>query len=126
MRRLGQALSRTTRLVNTLEQRVAVRLQADIASIDARWANASARSTCEPSGSSHDAIRPTSSVTAGTRGPAAALLTMMHSQHISATSETGQWHEHVEPGARTLAWRPSSLAGDARIRPTAEYHASSA
>jgi H(+)-transporting ATP synthase subunit D len=34
MRRLGQALARTTRLVNTLEQRVAVGLQADIASID--------------------------------------------------------------------------------------------
>lgn len=34
MRRLGQALDRTTRLVNTLEQRVAVGLQADIASIE--------------------------------------------------------------------------------------------
>ena len=33
MRRLGQALSRTTRLVNTLEQRVAVRLVADLAEI---------------------------------------------------------------------------------------------
>jgi vacuolar-type H+-ATPase subunit D/Vma8 len=33
MRRLGQALSRTTRLVNTLEQRVAVRLVADLAGI---------------------------------------------------------------------------------------------
>ena len=33
MRRLGQALSRTTRLVNTLEQRVAVRLAADLAEI---------------------------------------------------------------------------------------------
>jgi H(+)-transporting ATP synthase subunit D len=33
MRRLGQALSRTTRLVNTLEQRVAVRLVADLADI---------------------------------------------------------------------------------------------
>ena len=33
MRRLGQALSRTTRLVNTLEQRVAVRLLADLADI---------------------------------------------------------------------------------------------
>lgn len=33
MRRLGQALSRTTRLVNTLEQRVAVRLIADLAEI---------------------------------------------------------------------------------------------
>jgi H(+)-transporting ATP synthase subunit D len=33
MRRLGQALSRTTRLVNTLEQRVAVRLTADLAAI---------------------------------------------------------------------------------------------
>ena len=33
MRRLGQALSRTTRLVNTLEQRVAVRLTADLAEI---------------------------------------------------------------------------------------------
>ena len=31
MRRLGQALSQTTRLVNTLEQRVAVRLGADLA-----------------------------------------------------------------------------------------------
>ncbi|MCC7380300.1 MAG: V-type ATP synthase subunit D [Deltaproteobacteria bacterium] len=31
MRRLGQALSRTTRLVNTLEQRVAVSLGADLA-----------------------------------------------------------------------------------------------
>jgi H(+)-transporting ATP synthase subunit D len=33
MRRLGQALSRTTRLVNTLEQRVAVALAADAATI---------------------------------------------------------------------------------------------
>jgi vacuolar-type H+-ATPase subunit D/Vma8 len=33
MRRLGEALSRTTRLVNTLEQRVAVRLVADVAEI---------------------------------------------------------------------------------------------
>jgi V/A-type H+/Na+-transporting ATPase subunit D len=33
MRRLGQALSRTTRLVNTLEQRTAVRLLTDIAAI---------------------------------------------------------------------------------------------
>jgi vacuolar-type H+-ATPase subunit D/Vma8 len=33
MRRLGQALARTTRLVNTLEQRVAVRLSADVAAI---------------------------------------------------------------------------------------------
>ena len=33
MRRLGQALSRTTRLVNTLEQRVAVRLTADVTAI---------------------------------------------------------------------------------------------
>ena len=33
MRRLGQALSRTTRLVNTLEQRVAVSLSADLAAI---------------------------------------------------------------------------------------------
>ena len=33
MRRLGQALSRTTRLVNTLEQRVAVELSANLASI---------------------------------------------------------------------------------------------
>jgi vacuolar-type H+-ATPase subunit D/Vma8 len=33
MRRLGQALSRTTRLVNTLEQRIAVRLNADLISI---------------------------------------------------------------------------------------------
>jgi vacuolar-type H+-ATPase subunit D/Vma8 len=33
MRRLGQALARTTRLVNTLEQRVAVRLGADVAAI---------------------------------------------------------------------------------------------
>ena len=33
MRRLGQALSRTTRLVNTLEQRVAVRVTADLAEI---------------------------------------------------------------------------------------------
>ena len=33
MRRLGQSLSRTTRLVNTLEQRVAVRLVADLAAI---------------------------------------------------------------------------------------------
>jgi vacuolar-type H+-ATPase subunit D/Vma8 len=33
MRRLGQALSRTTRLVNTLEQRVAVTLSADLAAI---------------------------------------------------------------------------------------------
>jgi vacuolar-type H+-ATPase subunit D/Vma8 len=31
LRRIGQALSRTTRLVNTLEQRVAVRLAADLA-----------------------------------------------------------------------------------------------
>ena len=31
MRRLGQALSQTTRLVNTLEQRVAVKLSADLA-----------------------------------------------------------------------------------------------
>jgi vacuolar-type H+-ATPase subunit D/Vma8 len=33
MRRLGHALSRTTRLVNTLEQRVAVNLAADLAAI---------------------------------------------------------------------------------------------
>lgn len=33
MRRLGQALSRTTRLVNTLEQRVASRLDADVTAI---------------------------------------------------------------------------------------------
>jgi V/A-type H+-transporting ATPase subunit D len=33
MRRLGDALSRTTRLVNTLEQRVAVRLEADLAAM---------------------------------------------------------------------------------------------
>ena len=33
MRRLGQALARTTRLVNTLEQRVATRLVADLSSI---------------------------------------------------------------------------------------------
>ena len=33
VRRLGQALSRTTRLVNTLEQRVGVRLVADLAEI---------------------------------------------------------------------------------------------
>jgi vacuolar-type H+-ATPase subunit D/Vma8 len=33
MRRLGRALSRTTRLVNTLEQRIAVRLNADLISI---------------------------------------------------------------------------------------------
>jgi len=33
MRRLGHALSRTTRLVNTLEQRIAVRLVADLAEI---------------------------------------------------------------------------------------------
>ncbi|MDH4064200.1 MAG: V-type ATP synthase subunit D [Acidobacteriota bacterium] len=33
MRRLGQALSRTTRLVNTLEQRVAADLDADLAAI---------------------------------------------------------------------------------------------
>jgi H(+)-transporting ATP synthase subunit D len=33
MRRLGHALSQTTRLVNTLEQRVAVRLAADLAEI---------------------------------------------------------------------------------------------
>lgn len=33
MRRLGQALSRTTRLVNTLEQRVAAGLSADVAAI---------------------------------------------------------------------------------------------
>jgi vacuolar-type H+-ATPase subunit D/Vma8 len=33
MRRLGQALAQTTRLVNTLEQRVAVRLAADLAGI---------------------------------------------------------------------------------------------
>lgn len=33
MRRLGQALAQTTRLVNTLEQRVAVRLAADVAEI---------------------------------------------------------------------------------------------
>jgi V/A-type H+-transporting ATPase subunit D len=33
MRRLGQALSRTTRLVNTLEQRVAVQLEHDLATI---------------------------------------------------------------------------------------------
>jgi V/A-type H+-transporting ATPase subunit D len=33
MRRLGEALSRTTRLVNTLEQRVAVQLGADLASM---------------------------------------------------------------------------------------------
>jgi vacuolar-type H+-ATPase subunit D/Vma8 len=33
MRRLGQALARTTRLVNTLEQRVAVRLRADLVEI---------------------------------------------------------------------------------------------
>lgn len=33
MRRLGQALARTTRLVNTLEQRVAVRLVSDLADI---------------------------------------------------------------------------------------------
>ena len=34
MRRLGQALARTTRLVNTLEQRVAVRLETDMAGIE--------------------------------------------------------------------------------------------
>jgi vacuolar-type H+-ATPase subunit D/Vma8 len=33
MRRLGQALAHTTRLVNTLEQRVAVSLAADLAEI---------------------------------------------------------------------------------------------
>jgi vacuolar-type H+-ATPase subunit D/Vma8 len=33
MRRLGHALSRTTRLVNTLEQRIAVRLAADLVQI---------------------------------------------------------------------------------------------
>lgn len=33
MRRLGESLSRTTRLVNTLEQRVAVRLASDLAAI---------------------------------------------------------------------------------------------
>lgn len=33
MRRLGQALARTTRLVNTLEQRIAVDLAADVATI---------------------------------------------------------------------------------------------
>jgi H(+)-transporting ATP synthase subunit D len=33
MRRLGQALARTTRLVNTLEQRVAVQLNRDLSSI---------------------------------------------------------------------------------------------
>jgi vacuolar-type H+-ATPase subunit D/Vma8 len=33
MRRLGHALSQTTRLVNTLEQRVAVRLAAELAEI---------------------------------------------------------------------------------------------
>ncbi len=33
MRRLGRALARTTRLVNTLEQRVSVRLTADLAGI---------------------------------------------------------------------------------------------
>jgi V/A-type H+/Na+-transporting ATPase subunit D len=33
MRRLGQALARTTRLVNTLEQRIAVRLTEDLAAI---------------------------------------------------------------------------------------------
>ena len=33
LRRLGQALSRTTRLVNTLEQRVAINLAADLAAI---------------------------------------------------------------------------------------------
>lgn len=33
MRRLGEALARTTRLVNTLERRVAVRLEADLAAI---------------------------------------------------------------------------------------------
>jgi vacuolar-type H+-ATPase subunit D/Vma8 len=33
MRRLGESLSRTTQLVNTLEQRVAVRLAADLAAI---------------------------------------------------------------------------------------------
>jgi H(+)-transporting ATP synthase subunit D len=33
MRRLGQALSQTTRLVNTLEQRLAVRLAADLAEV---------------------------------------------------------------------------------------------
>jgi V/A-type H+-transporting ATPase subunit D len=33
LRRLGQALSQTTRLANTLEQRVAVRLSADVADI---------------------------------------------------------------------------------------------
>jgi V/A-type H+-transporting ATPase subunit D len=33
MRRLGDALARTTRLVNTLEQRVAVRLEADLAAM---------------------------------------------------------------------------------------------
>jgi vacuolar-type H+-ATPase subunit D/Vma8 len=33
MRRLGHALSRTTRLVNTLEQRIAVRLVADLVAI---------------------------------------------------------------------------------------------
>jgi H(+)-transporting ATP synthase subunit D len=33
MRRIGQVLSRTTRLVNTLEQRVALRLEADLSRI---------------------------------------------------------------------------------------------
>ena len=33
MRRLGQVLSRTTRLVNTLEQRVAADLSAELSSI---------------------------------------------------------------------------------------------
>jgi V/A-type H+/Na+-transporting ATPase subunit D len=33
MRRLGHALGRTTRLVNTLEQRVAVRLESDVAAM---------------------------------------------------------------------------------------------
>jgi vacuolar-type H+-ATPase subunit D/Vma8 len=33
MRRLGQALAQTTRLVNTLEQRVAVTLEAELAEI---------------------------------------------------------------------------------------------
>ena len=33
MRRLGEALAKTTRLVNTLERRVAVRLSGDLASM---------------------------------------------------------------------------------------------
>jgi len=50
MRRLGQALARTTRLVNTLEQRVAARLRSDIAVIRRTLDERERGNTCVSSG----------------------------------------------------------------------------